>query len=97
MPIESFLFDTHEGRPVEGFTLSAGGLEATVIAHGARLVRMLVPGRDGTSAERGERVRTLMTWSVCRASSPGGGRASCPAGSSSGWPSRPRSRSARSC
>ncbi|PWC57702.1 aldose epimerase [Azospirillum sp. TSH7] len=49
MPIESFLFDTVEGRPVEGFTLSAGGLEATVIAHGARLVRMLVPGRDGSS------------------------------------------------
>lgn len=51
MPIESFLFDTVEGRPVEGFTLSAGGLEATVIAHGARLVRMLVPGRDGTRAD----------------------------------------------
>lgn len=51
MPIESFLFDTVEGRPVEGFTLSAGGLEATVIAHGARLVRMLVPGRDGSGAD----------------------------------------------
>lgn len=51
MAIESFLFDTVEGRPVEGFTLSAGGLEATVIAHGARLVRMLVPGRDGTRAD----------------------------------------------
>ncbi|MFS2008573.1 aldose epimerase family protein [Azospirillum sp. CT11-132] len=51
MPIESFLFDTVEGRPVEGFTLSAGGLEATVIAHGARLVRMMVPGRDGNRAD----------------------------------------------
>lgn len=55
MPIESFLFDTveglDEGRPVEGFTLSAGGLEATVVAHGARLVRMLMPGRDGTPAD----------------------------------------------
>lgn len=51
MPIESFLFDTHEGRPVGGFTLSAGGLEATLIAHGARLVRMLVPGREGTRAD----------------------------------------------
>ena len=37
MPIERFLFDTVEGRPVEGFTLSAGGLEATIVAHGARL------------------------------------------------------------
>lgn len=51
MPIESFLFDTHDGRPVEGFTLSAGGLEATVVAHGARLVRMMVPDRGGTAAD----------------------------------------------
>ena len=51
MPIESFLFDTIEGRRVEGFTLSAGGLEATVIAHGARLVRMTVPGSDGVRAD----------------------------------------------
>ena len=51
MPIESFLFDTVKGRPVEGFTLSAGGLEATVVAHGARLVRMMVPDRDGTPAD----------------------------------------------
>ncbi|MFP5512204.1 MAG: aldose epimerase family protein [Alphaproteobacteria bacterium] len=51
MPIERFPFDTVDGRPVEGFTLSAGGLEATVIAHGARLVRMMVPGRDGVPVD----------------------------------------------
>lgn len=63
MPIGSFLFDTAagtveggpagspEGSPVKGFTLSAGGLEATVVAHGARLVRMMVPGRDGGPAD----------------------------------------------
>ncbi|WP_372396439.1 aldose epimerase family protein [Azospirillum sp. HJ39] len=51
MPIESFLFDMVDGQPVEGFVLSAGGLEATVIAHGARLVRMMVPDRDGRTAD----------------------------------------------
>ena len=51
MPIERFLFDMVDGQPVEGFTLSAGGLEATVIAHGARLVRMMVPDRDGRTAD----------------------------------------------
>ncbi|MGF7174964.1 aldose epimerase family protein [Azospirillum doebereinerae] len=51
MPITSFLFDELDGRPVEGFTLAAGGLEATVIAHGARLVRFLMPDRDGRPAD----------------------------------------------
>ncbi|MBP2299674.1 aldose epimerase family protein [Azospirillum picis] len=51
MPIRSFLFDSLDGQPVEGFILSAGGLEATVIAHGARLTRLLVPDRDGRRAD----------------------------------------------
>jgi len=51
MPIDSFLFDTLDSRPVEGYTLTAGALSATVIAHGARLVRFVMPDRDGRPAD----------------------------------------------
>lgn len=52
MTITQTPFGSHEGRPVTAYTLSnARGLSATVIDFGARLTKMIVPDRSGTSAD----------------------------------------------
>lgn len=51
--IDRFVFDhTADGTPVEAVTLtSPAGLSATLIAHGARLVRLTAPDRAGALAD----------------------------------------------
>lgn len=53
MSVTRFIFDhAADGTPVEGVTLtSPAGVSATLIAHGARLVRLLAPDRAGTLAD----------------------------------------------
>ncbi|PKU25926.1 galactose-1-epimerase [Telmatospirillum siberiense] len=52
MGIRSFLFGTLNGLPVPGFVLdNAKGMQAKVIAYGARLTEMHVPDRDGRLAD----------------------------------------------
>lgn len=52
MGIRSFQFGTLNGQPVPGFVLdNDGGVQAKVVAYGARLTEMHVPGRDGRPAD----------------------------------------------
>jgi aldose 1-epimerase len=52
MAIKRSVFGTFSGKPVEAFTLVNGnGLKARVMSHGARLIEMQVPDRDGRPAD----------------------------------------------
>jgi aldose 1-epimerase len=52
MAIKRSVFGTFGGKPVEAFTLVNGnGVKARVMSHGARLIEMQVPDRDGRLAD----------------------------------------------
>jgi aldose 1-epimerase len=52
MAIKRSVFGTFGGKPVEAFTLvNRNGIKAKVMSHGARLIEMQVPDRDGRLAD----------------------------------------------